>query len=127
MIRRPRIGSLALIIVMIVFLTACDLRVLSTSSNVGNNIHASYKYFTGNDVKRFKVKSGETMIISYVSKVKKGDLSIMLYDPDDTLINEFPTNETGVAEIKADKDGKYKIEIIGKSTSGSFKVIYKID
>lgn len=125
--RRMRLGILALITAIMLILTACDLRVLSISSNVGSNVRASYKYFTGNDIKKFKVKSGETMIIDYQSKVKKGDLSIKLYDPDDTLIKEFATNEVGVEEIKADKDGKYKIEIIGKSTSGSFKVKYKIE
>lgn len=124
---RTRIGILALVVTFILMLTACDRSILWVGSNMGSNMQASYKLFTGNEVKQIKAQSGETMIIDYQSKVKKGDLSIKLYDPDDTLIKEFATNETGVAEIKADKEGKYKIEVIGEDTSGSFKVDYKIE
>lgn len=123
---RTRIGILALVVTFILLLTACDRSILWVGSNMGSNMQASYKLFTGNEVKQIKAQSGETMIIDYQSKVKKGDLSIKLYDPDDTLIKEFATNEAGVAEIKADKEGKYKIEVIGEDTSGSFKVDYKI-
>lgn len=127
MIRGTKIGILVLILTLMLSLTACDKSLLWVGSNIGSNLHASYKLFTGNEVKKIKAKSGETIIIDYQSKVEKGDLSIKLYDPDDTLIKEFATNEAGVEEIKADKDGKYKIKIVGEKTTGNFKVDYKIE
>jgi hypothetical protein len=124
---KTRIMVLMLTFMIIMLLTACEKSLLWVSSNVGNNLHASYKLFTGNEVKKIKAHSGETMIINYNSKVKKGALSMKLYDPDDTFIKEFATNEAGTEEIIADKDGKYKLEIVGEGTSGSFEVDYKIE
>ncbi|WP_281197288.1 hypothetical protein [Paenibacillus glacialis] len=43
------------------------------------------------------------------------------------LIKELVTNQAGTEEIKTDKDGKYKLEIIGDCTEGSFKIDYKTE
>lgn len=116
-----------LVLVLAMLLTACEKKIMYVGSDFGSKVKASYKLFTGTDVKKVKLKSGETLVVDYKSKVEKGELTIKLYDPDGQLVKELDTGESGSEEIEADKDGKYKFEITGKGAKGSYEIKYSTE
>ncbi|WP_277468715.1 MULTISPECIES: hypothetical protein [unclassified Paenibacillus] len=118
-------GMLVLVIAML--LSACDKKIMYVGSDFGSKVKASYRLFTGTDEKKVKLKSGDTLVVDYRSKVEKGELTIELYDPDGQLVKELGTGESGSEEIEADKDGKYKFEITGKGAKGSYEIKYSIE
>lgn len=79
------------------------------------------------DAEKLSMKSGETISIDYKSKVEEGQLSMKLYGPDNQVLTELATNESGTEKVKAGKDGKYRIEIKGEDTKGSFKVAFNVE
>ncbi|WP_405107615.1 hypothetical protein MHH28_27570 [Paenibacillus sp. FSL K6-1217] len=116
-----------LIIMASVLLTSCDKRIMFAGSSTKSKVSASYKFFTGTEVKKLSMKSGETISIDYKSKVEEGQLSMKVYGPDNEVLKELGTNESGTEKVEADKDGKYRIEIKGEKTKGSFKVAFKVE
>lgn len=116
-----------LIIIASVLLTSCDKRMMFAGSSTKNKISASYKLFTGTEEKKVKLKSGETLSMDYSSKVEKGELSMKLYGPDNEVLKELGTNASGTEKVEADKDGKYRIEVKGQDTKGSFEVAFKVE
>ncbi|ETT52400.1 MULTISPECIES: hypothetical protein [unclassified Paenibacillus] len=116
-----------LIIMASVLLTSCDKKIMYVGSSTKSKISGSYKFFTGTEEKKLSMKSGETISIDYKSKVEEGQLSMKLYGPDNQVLTELATNESGTEKVKADKDGKYRIEIKGEETKGSFKVAFKVE
>lgn len=116
-----------LVLMLAMLLTACEKKIMYVGSDFGSKVKASYKLFTGTDVKKVKLKSGETLVVDYKSKVEKGELTIKLYDPDGQLVKELETGGSGSEEIEADKDGKYKFEITGKGAKGSYEIKYSTD
>lgn len=125
--KRVFLGIMVLAIVTV--LAACDKRVMfvGSSSSTKHKIAASYKLFSGTDEKKISLKKGETLAVDYQSEVKKGELTINLYDPDDQLVESLSTGESGNEKIEISKDGKYQFKIKGKHTKGSYKITYKIE
>lgn len=117
------------VLMIITFLAACDKKVLFVGSNSStkNKVEASYKLFTGTEEKKISLKNGETLAIDYQSEVEKGELMIKIYDPDNQLLQDLSTNKSGNEKIEVSKDGKYKIEITGNKTKGSYEIKYKIE
>ncbi len=124
MIKKKWIVPGLLVLVMAMLLTACDKKIMYVGSDFGSKVKASYRLFTGTDEKTVKLKSGDTLVVDYRSKVEKGELTIKLYDPDGQLVRELGTGESGSEEIEVDKDGKYKFEITGKDAKGSYEIKY---
>lgn len=116
-----------LIIMASVLLTSCDKKIMYAGSSTKSKISASYKFFTGTEEKKLSMKSGETISIDYRSKVEKGQLSMKFYGPDNQMLTELAINESGTEKVEAKKDGKYRIEIKGEDTKGSFKVAFKVE
>lgn len=114
---------------IVTVLAACDKRVLfvGSSSSTKHKIAASYKIFSGIDEKKIRLKKGETLAVDYQSEVKKGKLTISLYDPDNQLVQSLNTGESGNEKIEVSKDGEYLIKIKGKHTKGSYKITYNIE
>lgn len=96
-------------------------------SSSGKQIKASYKLLSGTETKTLKLKEGETLLLDYTSKVEKGKLSMKLYDPDHELVKELRTNEAAEEQVEIKKDGKYKLEIVGAATKGSYKIKYSTE
>ncbi|MBP2116154.1 hypothetical protein [Paenibacillus silagei] len=115
------------IIMASVLLTSCDKKIMYVGSSTKSKISGSYKLFTGTEEKKLSMKSGETISIDYKSKVEKGRLSMKLYGPDNEVLTELATNESGTEKVEAGKDGKYRIEIKGQDAKGSFKVAFKVE
>ncbi|MEK4853621.1 hypothetical protein NST04_27520 [Paenibacillus sp. FSL H7-0756] len=120
--------TLGILIAMVpLLLTACDKRMMFAGSSTKSKLSASYKLFTGTEEKKVKLKRGETLSMDYNSKVEKGELSMKLYGPDNEVLKELGTNESGTEKVEADKDGKYRIEVKGDDTKGSFEVTFKVE
>lgn len=116
-----------LTIMATLLLTSCDKRMMFVGSSTKSKLSASYKLFTGTEEKKVKLKSGETLSMDYNSKVEKGELSMKLYGPDNEVLKELGTNESGTEKIEADQEGKYRIEVKGEDTKGSFEVAFKVE
>ncbi|QSF45040.1 hypothetical protein [Paenibacillus tianjinensis] len=127
--KRKWVFSGILVLVIVTMLAACDKRLMfvGSSSSTKNKIAASYKLFTGTDEKKISLKKGDTLAVDYQSEVKKGELTINFYDPDNQLVQSISTNESGNEKIEVNKDGKYRFKINGKHTQGSYKITYKIE
>lgn len=108
-------------------LTGCDTRLMFVGSNNGKQMKASYKLLSGSETKTLKLKEGDTLLLDYTSKVEKGKLTIKLYDPDHELVKELTPNATAEEQLDITKDGKYKLEIVGRKTSGSYKIRYSTE
>ncbi|MNC39499.1 hypothetical protein D3C76_57270 [compost metagenome] len=111
-------GSLLLI-------AGCEKQVMYVGSSTPHQIKASYWLLSGTEKKTLKLKEGDMLLLSYASKVEKGELSMKLYDPDHKLFKELETNKEGEEELEIQKSGSYKLKIVGTGTRGSFKVSYK--
>ncbi len=116
-----------LVLVIVTVLTACDKKLMFVGYSTKNKVAASYKLFTGTDEKKVSLKKGDTLAVDYQSEVKKGELTINFYDPDNQLVQSISTNESGNEKIEVNKDGKYRFKINGKHTKGSYKITYKIE
>jgi nitrogen fixation protein FixH len=94
-------------------------------SNVGNQIFASYHLFNDTQTSTIDVAAGKTLFVNYTSEVKQGKLMIRIFDSDDKLVAELAVNTSGTKPITAVNDEKYKLEITGDDTEGSFNVNWK--
>ncbi|AIQ67192.1 hypothetical protein [Paenibacillus graminis] len=117
---------LLLALIGTLLLAGCEKQLMYAGSNTPHQIKASYRLLSGKEKKTLKLKEGDTVFLSYASKVEKGELSMKLYDPDHKLFKELETNKEGEEELKIQQSGSYKLEIVGTDTRGSFKVSYKI-
>lgn len=120
--------TLGILLTMVpLLLTSCDKKIMFFGSSTKSKLSASYKLFTGTEEKKLSMKSGETLSIDYKSKVEKGTLTIKLYGPDNEVLKDLKTNGSGTEKVEAGKDGKYRIEVKGEDTKGSFKVAIKVE
>ena len=106
-------------------LAACvepTIKVGYAGSNIGNKINASYQLFTGTETKTIPGEVGKSIVIEYSSVVEKGELKMLIYDPDMNFVADLEANTTGTREIVFERDGNYKLEITGENTKGSFDV-----
>ncbi len=101
-------------------------RVLYSGSKVGDQICASYEFFTGVDEKTFMADEGDMIRFSYVSSVEKGKLKMEIYNPDNVLITSFSSNKTGTQEIGIEKNGKHTVKITGNQTKGRYQISWDI-
>ena len=101
-------------------------RILYSGSKVGDQICASYEFFTGVDKKTFMADEGDMIRFSYVSSVEKGRLKMEIYNPDNVLITSFSSNKTGTQEIGIEKNGKHTVKITGNQTKGRYQISWDI-
>lgn len=127
--RQPRIFcylTMALICVFTsVILPSCGesgTRTLYSGSKVGDQICASYEFFSGVDKKTFIADEGDMIVFSYDSSVEKGRLKMEIYNPDNVLITSFGSNKTGTQELDIEKNGKHTIKITGNQTKGRYQI-----
>ena len=97
-------------------------RILYSGSKVGDQISASYEFFTGVDKKTFMADSGDTFSFSYLSSVEEGKLKMEVYNQDDILLTSFSSNKTGTQELVIEKTGKHTVKITGNQTKGRYQI-----
>ncbi|MCE3199034.1 hypothetical protein JI735_14245 [Paenibacillus sonchi] len=113
------------LIVGSLLLAGCEKQVMYVGSSTPHQMKASYWLLSGTEKKTLKLKKGDTLYLSYASKVEKGELSMKLYDPDHKLFKELETNKKGEEEVEIQQTGSYKLEVVGAGAKGSYKVSYK--
>jgi 5,10-methenyltetrahydromethanopterin hydrogenase len=91
-------------------------------TNVGNRIVAAYHLFNDTETATIDVEAGKTLVVNYTSDVKQGKLTIKIFNSADELVAELPSNTTGTQQIYTTSHEKYKLEITGDDTEGSFNV-----
>lgn len=105
-------------------LSGCDTRLMYVGSSNSKQMKASYKLLSGKETKTLKLKEGDTLLLNYTSEVDKGKLTMKLYDPDHELVKELTPNESVEEQLDITKGGKYKLEVVGTRTNGSFNIKY---
>ncbi|MFA9399114.1 MAG: zinc ribbon domain-containing protein [Clostridiaceae bacterium] len=85
-------------------------------------LKSKYSYWNGSKEKNISLSKGDTLEISYSSKVKNGNLEINIYDDNKNLITSLPTNEEDKYCYVAEKDEKIQISIIGDKTKGEYSI-----
>lgn len=127
--KRKRFFIVILVLMVATLLAACDKKVvfMGSSSSSNNQMEASYRYFTGTEEKKISMKKGETLAIDYQSEVEKGELTIKLYGPENHLLQSLSSNKAGNEKLGISQDGKYRIQVSGNKTKGSYKITYEIE
>jgi hypothetical protein len=97
-----------------------------SGSSGAKHIKGSYKYFSGTKIKGISAKQGETIIFSFSSEAKKGELTLQVIDSLNNPVAQFETNTSGTREINSDRKQKYRLVIKGTSTEGSFSISWEI-
>jgi hypothetical protein len=111
-----------------VLFVSCNQATLGyTGSNVGNQINGTYQLFNGTKTKNISAKEGNTIVIHFTSKVKKGALSIKVMDSTNNIVADLATNITTTREIIAEKNQNYQLVIKGVNTEGSFEINWDIN
>ncbi|WP_379154496.1 hypothetical protein [Paenibacillus sp. sgz5001063] len=108
----------------LIMVTGCEKKLMYVGSSTPHQIKASYRLLSGTEKHNLKLKEGDTIHISYASKVEKGELTMKLYDPDHKLFKELETDKEGEEDLQIQQTGTYKLEIVGTGTKGSFKFKY---
>lgn len=123
-----------LVVLQIGLLAACtQYRTFTEESFDGEHIEwrettgtssfaPSFGTYNGKDVRSFPVKKGETVTVQYESKVEAGTLTLRVLDAEGGELAVLPVNEKGIKKLKAEADGKWKIESTGDRAKGSFKI-----
>lgn len=119
---------LSVIVSITVLLNGCkSTKVFYYSSNVGNEIEATYKYFKGTETKKIDLKKDEILKLEYDSVVETGTLTINLLDPNKQKVTQFEANQSGSYKFVAETPGRYQLSITGDGTEGSFHFSWEID
>ncbi len=126
--KKSIIIRLAFVLLTLVVFTGCDnsIAVLNIGSSAGNQMHYTYKLFTGTKTKKISVEKGKTIVIDYSSEVKKGELTLKVFDPDKNVVLELEKNKSENKELKVEKDGEYKFVITGKKADGNISVKWDV-
>lgn len=129
--KKITVTSIMRVLVIILILTsllilpgACSHKetIDYTGTNTDNQLAGSYKLFNGTQTATIDVKAGKTLMISYSSVVESGELTIRLYNANNVLIYEFPTDTSSIKMFFIQSDDKYLLEVNGNDTKGSFNI-----
>jgi hypothetical protein len=115
------------LVVLLVGTLGCTVTIGYVGTNVGNKITGTYQLFNGTKTEAIDVDAGKTLIIYYTSEVKKGDLTIKLFDSEIRLLADLDTNVSGMASIIVTKTEEYTLEIAGRNTEGNFDVSWRTE
>ncbi len=119
--KRKTVLSLAAVLFALIF-AGCNIQIMYSGTDINGNVSGSYKLFSGTKNKTIHVKEGNPVEVKYSSKLKKGELTMTIYDSNNNIVYELETNKSGTKLLKADKDEEYKLEIVGDGAEGSFSV-----
>lgn len=93
-----------------------------------NSFKLTYKSFSGYRYKNVNVKRGQEIDVIYDLKSSDNNLKLQVVDPDNNIIDEVITNNSGNHKIKAEKSGSYKVYVKAdkKSQKGTIDVSWNI-
>lgn len=118
---------LFILLSLLIVTIGCSNKVLYMGSNFGNELKGNYHYFNGTETNTIKLDKGDLLVMNYESTVESGQLVMKLVDPDKKEITSFLEGHSGTYQYKAEKTGKYELQIIGKKTKGNFAFEWEIE
>lgn len=118
------ISILGILLVSLLLFTLCGCKatIMYSGSNVGNKITGSYQLFNGTKTATIDVDAGKTLIVHYTSEVKKGKLTIELFNSVKESVSILETNTAGTKSFTPGNHEDYELDITGDDTEGSFDV-----
>ena len=103
-------------------------RVLWRGSSVPGHIGAHFRYFDGNDGRHLAGNAGETLTIRFDLEPEAGTLGLSVRSPEGTALwtRSAAQPAQGSATILLPESGRYRVEITGDRSRGSFAVDYQV-
>ena len=122
------LGMAAAAALLVIVLAGCETTVGYAGNQYAwggkGKLSGTYKLFNSTKDSTIRTDAGETVVLEYASKVKKGSLKLRLDAPDGTS-TEFIPGESGTLEVKS-SGGSYHVHVEGKNTGGSFELSWKV-
>jgi hypothetical protein len=105
-----------------------SLKVGWVGSNTPGKYAYQYKRFSGIERKTFRADAGEAFALDYEVDVDEGTLALRLVSPDGETRWEqvFEEDIDESIMVTLEQDGRYRIEIEGNDTKGSFDLEWEI-
>ena len=121
--------TLTATLILLVFFTACTIKVGWVSKNIANRFSASYYLFEGKQVDRIRLKPAESLTLDYDIEVEKGSLSLQIINPQGEIIWTVKFLEDAESQLVfiAETGGLYKVIVLGENAKGSFKLDWVIE
>ncbi|SFR54344.1 hypothetical protein [Anaeromicropila populeti] len=113
------------IIVLSVILARKDfanIQIGFSGNNIGNELSASFKYFSGSKKKQVVFQESKTAIIKYSLTEESGSLMLKVLDENGNLIDSKEGTVDGEISFVVPKDQKYTIQINAKQAKGKYKL-----
>lgn len=105
-----------------------SLKVGWVGSSTPGEYAYQYKRFSGIERKTFRADAGATFALDYETDVDEGTLTLRLVSPDGETRWERVLEEDVDASLTVtlEQDGRYRLEIEGNDTKGSFDLAWEI-
>jgi hypothetical protein len=89
-----------------------------------SNKNVDYISFNGTDKNTICIEPGQTTEFDYRIKIRKGNLTLSIFDPDSRLVWEesFDRDTSGVELLDTTSGGCYTLQIFGERTRGGFQI-----
>jgi len=94
-------------------------RVLWSGSSTPGHIGARFRYFDGNDGRPIAARTGGSLTLRYDLEPSQGILALRVLSPGGDAIWTRSAGEPAA--------GRYRVEITGQKSRGSFDVSYHLD
>jgi hypothetical protein len=104
-------------------------RILWRGSSAPGHIGAHFRYFDGNDSRPLSGDAGGDLTLRYDLEPEKGVLALHVLSPEGDVIWTRSATEPAVGStaIPLPESGRYRVEITGERSRGSFDVNYHLD
>jgi len=117
-------GWIALLLLVMGLATGCSFQAREWSSHNPPGLNrASFREFTGRDVQRLKVRTGDLVSVAYRLSVSRGTLSVTIQEGSETLWKWAFAEASGAKELQftARRSGEFRIVTEGRKADGEFQ------
>lgn len=119
------------VVFAIIFIVACiSLFILSKKSKIkigyvgnsyGNNLNASFKYFSGLETKKVKFDAGDYVTITYTIEAEEGGVQLQVKDQSGNEVVS-KSGGSGEASFTVSETQVYTINVVATKSKGKFKI-----
>lgn len=120
--------TVALLLILLVTLTACTRRVGWVGMNYGTTFQATYNFFDGPKAETIRLEDGDVFTLDYDLNVDDGALTLQWIGPGNTMVWEetFTADAEDVFTFKPETGGRYTLRVIGDEAEGGFDLQWEI-
>lgn len=103
-------------------------RVLWRGSSVRGHLSAHFRYFDGSEGRPFSATAGRSLTLRYDLEPGQGVLAVHVLSPEgnDLWTRSATRPAQGSATVPLPESGRYRVEVTGAKTRGSFTVDYRL-